>query len=1805
MADKKYIKGLFKDTAHIDQPEGTWRYAKNMVLNEKIGSVSNEGGTELAGNLGPSDFTGNQNFKVIGAIEVNDDRVVLFLKDVQQPVTPISEIGMWQDDTYTSIFQPSSLQFPEHDLNFQESHPINGTFKVDSKGDLIVYWTDDLNPPRAFNIDRQQRESATVQELYGMPNFNHIDILNLFPYAGSVPHIWVGDIWWGTPPHQQVVKEGGGLRTGVYYLALAYVDDDYVATNYLTVSNPIPIVDEFDWTKPTTKKDGMKHGSQTTKAITWRVSNLNTDYKYMRPVVVRKMGDATDAYKLNDIEISMNNAPTPFQEVTFSGIEGFSTAAVEEVIIDTTAYDTAKTIQQLDNVLYVGNTTGSKDVGYQKYANNIKLNSVVKKIEDFDVYWATVDNLETGFGGFPVDKGNFVDATKSYRYAPNVFKYKGYTRDEIYAFYIAFILKDGSMSYAYHIPGRESSASPAELNAPAGNTIYDDLHDVSPTYSKNFHWRDYSTVAGNRNMNYWENATEVYPNTENYEVWDGIVQGTSLHGEKVRHHHFPANWNNDRKSIDAHCSDTEDSDGIVNLVQSFDGSFYAIHNPWGGGETYFNGQHWRRCTFGEVSNYGPFGTTGNGNLATGLWSNSMTNTSDACNAGPASFFTADQEMDVTVTYHVAIHRICNSSGFNGGCSEPTRCRIRTDATNNGGVTAVGQDTINSFGGCGTGVNEDYNHGSGTIHLMPGERIWIECKAQGTCGTGGKARMAKPSDGWGTSSCNSSCAGGAPSNWCGSWVRFQILSTTAQADPDWYSDAKICHDVNVLGFELEDIKIPQSIADKVQGFRIYRAERNHTNRTILGQSPLLPMTRYYEQIGICSEAPQDDDVKEILKTLQDNPEFFWHPDPAPLQSGTELQYLLYDETGPNDVTKEGYKNFHFHDFYLLRTKNSLSPATHVKPIYLVKNYVWNGTAIDQDKKTLTKVTTDQNSVKRIEEGWGWDAALNCYPQTVDSSIHIGKEYLNQDSNTFRIPRLLGQKAKTYLLGDSIFEGNDLGFGGKIFNEFGTSCAIFGLKDNHQIPADWALSSPNGSLNYGGVNYTSNSTWDDYMFNQLGHASILVNPDHKGAPDGEDSHDWRSQYWMINLGAFKTDVYKSIDSNALVWTGFEVLGDDLENFIFNDTTGAPTAGGDYKTQTVEPEGIFGGDTFLTRYGFPTALKPSNAGMTSIPKRSIHYQIVESTDNINFRHVESAQSYYFPNTPARSVLKDVGNVDFNHFDNLKYNDNYSLDNDIRAAFPLPLRDTTQTDFPTRTHRSAKNDTTSLIDNYRIFLANQFKDLPKNRGDLWTLASFNNLLYFHMQESLFAAKGKQSMQMSDGSEAYVGSGDIFQQEPDELVQTEGGFGGTSSMYAAITTRHGYFFVDHESRKVFLMKDQLQDISAQGMWHWFRENLPFALTPFGLQSSCCDNPLEGLGYHAIWDPKFKRIVLTKREFIPTQAFLDGLNANVISGQGNCQNNPMGAIQFFEDDCSFKIWQQQDGNCSPCPCEWQSLPYTLDSFFTPSGWTISYYPELGVWGSFHDYIPYLYFNTSKDFYSFTDQYDRPVWAPGDPANTWEGTTYGNAGIWRHNSSTNYGILYQENVAGQYNDQQYADALNHFPFEFEFIHNEFRTDDMLHSSFDYTLETFNQEGISVLEHGFTDFWIYNTFQIDFNVLEYLINIRRIGNEWKVNKFRDMARLEDQAGALNQPNTSAYYTAGGVNVVGGTNTGTITTSTLENMFTVTGMTEVINNNFIDNTKAWNLQKKFIDKWVGIRLIYNNISNNLLNLYSTNVAVRKMYR
>ena len=211
--EKRFIKGLFKDTAHLDQPEGSWRYALNAFISDKEGAVSNEGGTWPDGILPLVPVQGVpggvEHFLVIGSIEVDDDRVVLFLRD-QRDNTNVdtfrSAIALWtpgevnaggfQDGVqllYTDIGLIDNNQKP---LNFNRNYLIEGTFKIDSSQNLVVYFTDDLNPPRAFNVTRQQAALAAGSpaiDLYGIAfassHFDHIDLMNLFPNSGPVPHI--------------------------------------------------------------------------------------------------------------------------------------------------------------------------------------------------------------------------------------------------------------------------------------------------------------------------------------------------------------------------------------------------------------------------------------------------------------------------------------------------------------------------------------------------------------------------------------------------------------------------------------------------------------------------------------------------------------------------------------------------------------------------------------------------------------------------------------------------------------------------------------------------------------------------------------------------------------------------------------------------------------------------------------------------------------------------------------------------------------------------------------------------------------------------------------------------------------------------------------------------------------------------------------------------------------------------------------------------------------------------------------------------------------------------------------------------------------------------------------------------------------------------------------------------------------------------------------------------------------------------------------------------------------------------------
>ena len=1724
----KYIKGLNKDAAPVDQPEGSYRYAKNILVNETAGAISNEPGTRFYQSL-PTDAT------VIGTIETTEDEVILFVvnEDGDSSIHLYSTIGP-EDASMITIFSTTVGQTitstitgldNDVDLKFSKKYPIEGTYKIDPNENLIIYFTDNFNPPRSLNVTRQQ--TSLSNQLYGVnpalsSNKNYIDRINLFPHSGPVPSISFNTI-----------SNGGALKSGTYYLFLAYVDQDFTQTNFVSYSLGVPIVEDDEGVRPIERYDGCLPDSQTGKSIAWRVTNLNKDYEFLRPVVVFRSSDkdgapAEFAFKLNDVDITTGSS----KKITFSGLEGYESKSVEEVIIDTVAYDTAKTLTQLDGVLYVGNLTGTKDIGYQKHANFIKSESILDTFNPFDAYELTQDNMMYGY--LNTTPPTSITKTQGYRDVNNLSlsstadtspiasrtQRKGYTRDEVYAFYIAFVLNDGTMSYAYHIPGRtaigdtDGSGVTGIGSSPSNNLDWDDINheetdflsqfsfdpglvQMTQTQGQLFHFYDYSGLPNSNNMNFWQNQNEFYPNTDDYKVFDGVteVAAEDLRGTNVRHHHMPSNSNPDRCSITNNLTTFTGTDGSFTQTYYFavgDPNFQntgAAENTDGGSNTDDN-----LGLIGVTSNTPVDDTLNDGTAGAPGFGNAMDTITD--NWGNAETWIYQEPSSSLVGQQgwFVWNKVGVALTASSGCAWST-------------VTGV-----NMAGGIGDGddsqveIDQDNSvdfFGSGNL---PG---------QGDLGT------------W------------------PSVVTYGIFIWQAEVT-DSNLAGQIGHEVRPLGVKFKDIKIPVDIADKVQGFRIYYAERKHSNRRILGQDLLkkaIPIADI--DLSDCAGDPAIDTLgtqDDGVQTLNASEDFI-------LSSGSLFSGEINSAT--------------FHDFYLLSRRNSLVPGTHTSHEYTVNMLSFGGPFHSYED-------VHYNLGENLQGNTSYTAGdgPKCILNSSFKSFHIGTNYQQQSiAPTFRhYP--LREKCKTYLRGNSIFDGRSLGFGQRIYNLGGESSIMLGYLANRQ---------PNQGV------------WPSAFGPGLGvpTAPWHINPEDPvlGDPNNPDQQFYYenptspAQLQIHNLHAFKTDMYLSFDTQELIWTGYEVLGEDLQNFILNEDGSEPDAydedanGNATEFTTFGETGeVWGGDTYLCRHGYRITHRPEFNLTPPWDHKTLIYTICESTDNINFRHDKDKESAYFPGSPAKRMLDLKADVDLTKEDAMLYSHPYTLGvADIKPPMPYPIREADPEIFKTRVQRSAKADNTSLIDNYRVFLALQFKDLPRNRGNLWKLLSLNNLLYLHTEDSLFRTKGKQSLQMSDGTESFVGSGDIFAQDPDEIIQTKYGYGGTQSQWVSMVTKHGYFTLDYRNRRVFLFKDQLYDIGKQGMESWFQDNIPFELEKYGVPSSI-DNPILGIGFHSEYDERYDRILLTKRDLKPTNALLELLLAAELTqlvypiAQFNSTTN-----QFEIVDQVFSLGEL---GATPAPTlEVTPIDYSDTEYFESTGWTISYDVELNVWVSFHDYIPYIYSRHGESLISFT---------PG----------FGN--VWVHSSEINRGRFYN----------------TEFSTEFEFIYNSGKDADKIFYSFEYMVDVEDSHNVLANDHGFNSFYVYTTHQIsDEQPIEYMINTRQVGNEWKINKFRDLAKLTTSNDSIyTGAFTGSNFGVPGANVAGTITTGVEVTDGQVNsntMFNIDGMTETINNNFIDAGKPWNKQRKFRDKWIGIRLKYDNVTKKLINLYSTNVAAKKFYR
>ncbi len=347
---------------------------------------------------------------------------------------------------------------------------------------------------------------------------SNINYLNIFPFSESPSRLEA----------EAILPNGGKVRAGAYTFFLRYLDGYGSPTNFFTASPQIAV----PLRNPGGHYTGSEGEQQTAQVIVLRAHNIDLKYSHVQLAVIPQYNGSSGTPFIMPAVAIMDEE----MRLVYTGTEAVVDSTLEEILIDRASYKRAKAITQIDNALYLGNLHKHDVLEYQRYANNIRVKAVT---ETFPDAWTTYDGFVEMRSHLPSRYASPINL---------VYRSKGFKRGDVYAFYISFVLDDGTESPAYHIPGRAATTftySGEVYDERAGLPITEErLRDIAG--GDRGKWFQFiSAPHPTLGTGYWENENERYPNNTDWEVWDvnssgdGVYTGSTLVGAKVRHHQMP------------------------------------------------------------------------------------------------------------------------------------------------------------------------------------------------------------------------------------------------------------------------------------------------------------------------------------------------------------------------------------------------------------------------------------------------------------------------------------------------------------------------------------------------------------------------------------------------------------------------------------------------------------------------------------------------------------------------------------------------------------------------------------------------------------------------------------------------------------------------------------------------------------------------------------------------------------------------------------------------------------------------------------------------------------------------------------------------------------------------------------------------------------------------------------------------------------------------------------------------------------------------------------------------------------------
>lgn len=237
---------------------------------------------------------------------------------------------------------------------------------------------------------------------------------------------------------------------------------------------------------------------------------------------------------------------------------------------------------------------------------------------------------------------------------------------------------------------------------------------------------------------------------------------------------------------------------------------------------------------------------------------------------------------------------------------------------------------------------------------------------------------------------------------------------------------------------------------------------------------------------------------------------------------------------------------------------------------------------------------------------------------------------------------------------------------------------------------------------------------------------------------------------------------------------------------------------------------------------------------------------------------------------------------------NPDYHRKNEEKVYIHLPINYTCCTEdsnderfYNNRVWYSQQSFQEEATDNYRVFLTNNYKDIEAECGEITNIFRKSDELFMHTTEGLWKLPANlQEKITTDGLTTYIGTGEFLSIPPKKINDQVGNL-GSQQKHATIITKYGIFFVNEIEGKIYLLSDNLRDIT-NSMSSWFKNNLISNLSNQIYDSCGCDwnndnmSNIDGTGIISTFDPKNDRILLTKKDYsiIDNSSFKGRLNNN-------------------------------------------------------------------------------------------------------------------------------------------------------------------------------------------------------------------------------------------------------------------------------------------------------------------------------------------